>query len=38
LRKIHNDGPRSAGFVQVGDTLVPGHLGPGDRAKLAQVV
>lgn len=38
LQRIQNTGPQSVGYVRVGDTLVPGHLGPGDRATLAQIV
>jgi hypothetical protein len=35
LSRIYNYGPQSAGYVRLGDTLVPAILGPGDRATLA---
>lgn len=34
---IFNYGPKAAGYVQVGDTLVPWRLSPGDRQMLASV-
>jgi hypothetical protein len=36
LWRIYRFGPQPAGFVRVGDTLVPAALGPGDRLTLAQ--
>jgi hypothetical protein len=36
LRRIFYYGPQPAGYVRLGDTLVPAALGPGDRAALAQ--
>ena len=33
---IFRYGPARAGYVRVGDTLVPAALGPGDRATLAE--
>jgi hypothetical protein len=37
LSRIFSHGPQSAGYVRLGDTLVPAILGPGDRAALAGV-
>ncbi len=36
VRQIAAHGPAWAGYVRVGDTLVPAALGPGERALLAQ--
>lgn len=36
LDRIYNHGPAAAGYVRLGDTLVPALLEPGDRAALAQ--
>lgn len=36
LYRIFYYGPQSAGYARIGDCLVPGILGPGDRATLAQ--
>jgi hypothetical protein len=38
LAQIARLGPQGAGFVYVGDTLVPASLGPGDQWTLAQAV
>lgn len=35
LSRIFEYGPQAAGYVRLGDTLVPAELGPGDRAVLA---
>jgi len=35
LERIFLHGPQSAGYVRLGDTLVPAALGPGDRSLLA---
>ena len=35
LARIFEHGPQAAGYVRLGDTLVPAELGPGDRAALA---
>ena len=35
LYRIYNYGPDSAGYVRIGDTLVPAELSPGDRMTLA---
>jgi hypothetical protein len=35
LYRIYHYGPQSAGYVAMGDTLVPAILGPGDRQILA---
>jgi hypothetical protein len=35
IQKIYHWGPQSAGYVRLGDTLVPAVLGPGDRRTLA---
>lgn len=35
LHRIYHFGPQSAGYVRMGDTLVPAILGPGDRETLA---
>lgn len=35
LYRIFYYGPESAGYVRIGDTLVPAVLGPGDRMSLA---
>ena len=35
LYRIFHYGPQSAGYVRLGDTLVPASLDPGDRATLA---
>jgi len=37
MAQITNGGPRAAGYVRVGDTLVPARLSPSDRRGLAQV-
>lgn len=36
LNRIVQYGPQSAGYVRIGDTLVPSVLTPGDRQTLAQ--
>ncbi len=36
LNRIVQYGPQSAGYVRIGDTLVPAVLTPGDRQTLAQ--
>lgn len=36
LSRIFFYGPQSAGYVRMGDTLVPAILGPGDRMTLAE--
>ena len=36
LNRIFHDGPQSAGYVRIGDALVPGSLGPGDRVTVAE--
>jgi hypothetical protein len=36
LYRIHNFGPQSAGYVRLGDTLVPAILSTGDRATLGE--
>jgi hypothetical protein len=36
VSRIFYYGPQSAGYVRVGDTLVPAMLGVGDRQALAQ--
>ena len=35
LSQIFERGPQAAGYVRLGDTLVPARLSPGDRAALA---
>ncbi|MGL4507977.1 MAG: hypothetical protein ACRCUF_19835, partial [Aeromonas sobria] len=35
LYRIYHWGPQSAGYVRLGDTIVPAVLGPGDRQTLA---
>ena len=35
VSRIFEHGPQAAGYVRLGDTLVPARLGPGDRATLA---
>jgi len=36
LRRIFYQGPQAAGYVRLGDTLVPAILGPGDRMTLSE--
>ncbi len=36
LHRIAEGGPQWAGYAREGDTLVPAHLGPGDRKALSQ--
>jgi hypothetical protein len=36
LNRIIQFGPRSAGYVRIGDSLVPGSLGPGERVTIAE--
>ncbi|MDE2095942.1 MAG: hypothetical protein KGL39_01695 [Patescibacteria group bacterium] len=36
LYRIYKFGPQSAGYVRVGDTLVPAMMGVGDRLTLSQ--
>jgi hypothetical protein len=36
IQKIYYYGPEAAGYVRVKDSLVPAHLGPGDRMMLAE--
>lgn len=36
LHRIYHYGPGAAGYVRMGDTLVPAILGPGDRQTLAE--
>ena len=36
LLRLYQYGPQSAGYVRLGDTLVPALLGPGDRQTLAE--
>lgn len=37
LLRIFHYGPQSAGYVRIGDTLVPAMLDPGNRAALAEL-
>jgi hypothetical protein len=36
LYRIYYYGPQSAGYVRIGDTLVPASLGPGERLAIAE--
>lgn len=36
VQRIYQYGPQSAGYIRLGDTLVPGILTPGDRQTLAR--
>ena len=36
VEQIYRYGPQSAGYVRLGDTLVPASLGPGNRMTLAE--
>lgn len=36
IQRIYYYGPESVGYVRIKDSLVPAHLGPGDRMSLAE--